>query len=140
MDGNYANGGNGLVASRGDGNLTEADIDVALVRAFTIRFQFGEFDDFYANTPWADYNLSENVDTPKARSLAKQAAAEGTVLLKNNGILPLAKPTNSSKYVIVGPMSRIVVHGDYSPTQSHEQTLNVVDAMTEYVKAKAPNA
>lgn len=140
MDGNYGNAANGLVASRADGNLTEADIDVALVRAFTVRFQFGEFDDFYADTPWADYNLSENVDTPKARSLAKQAAAEGTVLLKNNGILPLAKPTNSSKYVIVGPMSRIVVHGDYSPTKSHEQTLNVVDAMTEYIKAKAPNA
>jgi beta-glucosidase len=140
MDGDYGNSSNGLVASRGDGNLTEADIDVALVRAFTIRFEFGEFDDFYASTPWAGLNLSESVDTPQHRLTAAQAAAEGTVLLKNNGILPLAKPTNSSKYVIVGPMSRIVVHGDYSPTKSFEQTLNVTTAMTQYIKSKAPNA
>lgn len=140
MDGDYGNSANGLVASLGEGNLTEADIDVALVRTFTIRFQFGEFDDFYANTPWSDLNLSESVDTPQHRALAAQAAAEGTVLLKNNGILPLAKPTNSSKYVIVGPMSRIVVHGDYSPTKSFEQTLNVTTAMTQYIKSKAPNA
>ncbi len=140
MDGDYGNSQNGLVASRSEGNLTEADIDVALVRAFTIRVQFGEFDDFYATTPWADFKLSENVDTPQARALAAQAAAEATVLLKNNGLLPLPKPTNSSKYVITGPMSRVVVHGDYSPTKSYEQTLNVIQAMTQYIKAKAPNA
>ncbi|HBZ21301.1 MAG TPA: glucan 1,4-alpha-glucosidase [Bacteroidales bacterium] len=80
--------------------LTEADIDVAAKRIFTARFRLGMFDPDelvpYAKIPFfvncSDYN----------NSLARQAARESIVLLKNDrNSLPLAKSVKT--IAVIGP-------------------------------------
>jgi len=82
------------------GLVTEADIDRAAKRVMTARFRLGMFDPDtlveYAQKPYAancsDYN----------RSLARRAACESIVLLKNeNGLLPLGKEIR--RIAVVGP-------------------------------------
>jgi beta-glucosidase len=89
-----------LVAAVERGLLTEADIDVAIKRIFTARFKLGMFDPDemvpYAQIPFfvncSDYN----------NSLARKAAQESMVLLKNNGnLLPLNKEIKT--IAVIGP-------------------------------------
>ncbi|MBE0668089.1 MAG: glycoside hydrolase family 3 C-terminal domain-containing protein, partial [Bacteroidales bacterium] len=91
---------NHLMESVERGLLTEADIDIAVKRVMTARFRLGMFDpDFmveYAQIPYtancSDYN----------RSLARKAARESIVLLKNdNNILPLKDDVRT--IAVIGP-------------------------------------
>ncbi|MFF8593075.1 glycoside hydrolase family 3 C-terminal domain-containing protein [Streptomyces sp. NPDC015220] len=69
--------------------LTEADVDAAVRRQLSVRFRLGEFDpdlDPYAAAPG-------EFDTPEHRALAQEAAEQAVVLLKNDGLLPLAPGT-----------------------------------------------
>ncbi|WP_456819615.1 beta-glucosidase [Cellulomonas sp. URHB0016] len=94
----------GLPAAQDQGYVTESDVDNALVRAFTARFQLGEFDPAAA-VPWNDpsYSLSTagNPDVKLAsaahRAVAHEAALEAPVLLKNEGsTLPFAGATTGT--------------------------------------------
>lgn len=89
-----------LVAAVERGLLTEADIDVAVKRIFTARFKLGMFDPDqmvpYSQIPFfvncSDYN----------NSLARKAAQESMVLLKNSGnLLPLNKEIKT--IAVIGP-------------------------------------
>ncbi|MDR0431794.1 MAG: glycoside hydrolase family 3 C-terminal domain-containing protein [Bifidobacteriaceae bacterium] len=149
MDGDYSDAVNGLVPSLKDGNLTEADVDVAVFRAFRERFLFGEFDNFYADTPWGNLALSpqygsdpanRDVDNWDSRDAAKRGAKEATVLLKNDGVLPLDAPAPGKKYVVVGHMGLIPVHGDYSPAVTYNQLLSAQQAVKDYVADVDPGA
>ncbi len=99
------------------GLLSEADLDRALKRLFTARMRLGMFDPPnmvpYANTPESE------IDSAPHRQLALKAAQESMVLLKNDGVLPLA--TSVKKILVVGPLaeSTEVLHGNYAGTASH---------------------
>lgn len=65
-------------------NATVAALaDVALTRLFDVQMRLGFFDP-REQVPWGSYG-SEVVDTAEHRALAKQAADESIVLLKNEG-------------------------------------------------------
>ena len=102
------------------GLLTEADLDVTLRRLFTARMRLGMFDPPsmvpYANTPESE------IDSAPHRQLALKIAKESMVLLKNDGVLPLAP--NAKKILVVGPLAESVevLHGNYSGTASHAVT------------------
>ncbi|AKJ10445.1 sugar hydrolase [Streptomyces incarnatus] len=72
-----------------EGLLTEADIDTAVRRQLSVRFRLGEFD------PHHDPHAGTGAfDTPAHRALAREAAEQAIVLLKNDdGLLPLAPGT-----------------------------------------------
>ena len=97
--------------------LSENDIDVALKRLFTARFRLGVFDP-PEMVPYASIPDSE-IDSEPHRALALQAARESSVLLKNNGILPLSPDVRN--IAVVGPLAESirVLHGNYSGTASH---------------------
>jgi beta-glucosidase len=64
------------------GLLTEADVDTAVRRQLSVRFRLGEFD---------GHEEAGAYDTPEHRALAREAAEQAVVLLKNDrGLLPLA--------------------------------------------------
>lgn len=88
-----------LVAVR-RGLITEEEIDQSVRRLLRTKFRLGLFDP-PSRVPWANLPLSL-VDSPAHRSLARRAAAESIVLLKNDGnTLPLNK--QPERVLVVGP-------------------------------------
>jgi beta-glucosidase len=102
------------------GLLTEKDIDVTLKRLFTARMRLGVFDP-PEMVPYAQIPESE-IDSAPHRDLARRAARESMVLLKNDGVLPLGPGVKN--VLVVGPLaeSTEVLHGNYAGTASHAVT------------------
>ncbi|MFC9062104.1 glycoside hydrolase family 3 C-terminal domain-containing protein [Streptomyces sp. NPDC057074] len=100
------------------GLLTEADVDAAVRRQLSVRFRLGEFDpghDPYAVTA----DTATDVDTPEHRALALEAAEQAVVLLRNDGVLPLAPDT---RVAVVGLLADECKLDWYSGTLIHRST------------------
>jgi len=69
--GMYAEMEQGIAA----GTVTEDDIDTALIRAFSVRFELGMFDPVDM-VPWSNYTVDNDINTPEAIALAREAARE----------------------------------------------------------------
>jgi beta-glucosidase len=110
-----------LVLAVKDGLITEAEIDTSLRRLLATRFRLGLLDP-PERVPWSATS-PEIIDCPAHRALARQAAAESIVLLKNNGLLPL--PRNPASLLVVGPhaASGGVLLGNYYGVGSQLVTL-----------------
>ncbi|MCX6537687.1 MAG: glycoside hydrolase family 3 C-terminal domain-containing protein [Acidobacteria bacterium] len=110
-----------LVESVKLGLITEADIDVAVRRLFTIRFRLGMFDP-PASVPYAQIPYA-TVDSPAHRRLALQAARKSIVLLKNEGqLLPLK--AGYKTIAVIGPNAddEEVLLGNYNGTPTSAVT------------------
>jgi len=96
------------------GLLSEADMDTAVKRLFVARMRLGLFDPS-ARVPFAAIPITEN-HSAAHQALALRAAREAIVLLKNDGVLPLDRPT--SRIAVVGPTatSLIALEGNYNGT------------------------
>jgi beta-glucosidase len=88
-----------LLIAVGDGLITVAEIDTSLRRLLTTKFRLGLFDPPEI-VPWSGLT-TDIIDCPAHRDLARNAAAESFVLLKNNGVLPL-RPDHES-ILVTGP-------------------------------------
>ncbi|WP_326700993.1 glycoside hydrolase family 3 C-terminal domain-containing protein [Streptomyces sp. NBC_01754] len=98
------------------GLLDERDIDTAVRRLLALRFSLGEFD------PELDpYAAVHAFDTPGHRALAQEAAEQAVVLLKNDGLLPLA-PTDGRTVAVVGLLADACKLDWYSGTLLHRST------------------
>ncbi|MFK0021897.1 glycoside hydrolase family 3 C-terminal domain-containing protein [Streptomyces sp. NPDC090798] len=96
------------------GLLSEADIDAAVRRQLAIRFRLGEFD------PHADPHAgASDFDTPAHRALAREAAEQAIVLLKNDGLLPLRPGV---RVAVVGLLADECKLDWYSGTLIHRST------------------
>jgi beta-glucosidase len=92
--------------------VTEQAVRTALTRVLTGRFLLGEFDP-PASVPWSDLSPSILEDHPH-RELAREAARQSLVLLKNEGqLLPLDK-TKAKSIAVIGPMAGSCHLGGYS--------------------------
>jgi len=102
------------------GLLAESDLDKAVRRLFTARMRLGMFDS-PEKVPYAQIPDSE-IDSPAHRELALKTAQESMVLLKNDGVLPLA--SSVKKILVVGPLAESVdvLHGNYAGSASHAVT------------------
>lgn len=87
-----------LPAAYEQGLFTEATLNQALVRLYSSLVRTGYFDG--PTAAWRNITYAD-VDTPYAQGLARQAAAEGMALLKNDGLLPLSL-SNSTSIALVG--------------------------------------
>ena len=91
------------------GKTSEARIDEACRRVLTARFRLGQFDPD-EEVPFSKIPLSV-VGCEKHRELARRAAVESMVLLKNNGVLPLKK---DKIIALVGNNAAVCQFGDYT--------------------------
>lgn len=109
------------------GYITEAEIDVSLRRILTARIRLGMLDPVELD-PWKNLGAAD-LSTEKNHELARKAAQETMVLLKNNGILPLSRELK--KIAVIGPNAdNSYMHlGNYNGTPTDEHTLSIVDAI-----------
>ncbi|MDI6520929.1 glycoside hydrolase family 3 C-terminal domain-containing protein [Streptomyces coelicoflavus] len=100
------------------GLLTEADVDAAVRRQLSVRFRLGEFD--AEHDPYAVAGDTEgDFDSPEHRALAREAAEQAVVLLKNDGVLPLAP---DARVAVVGLLADECKLDWYSGTLIHRST------------------
>ncbi|MFI6374503.1 glycoside hydrolase family 3 C-terminal domain-containing protein [Streptomyces sp. NPDC050546] len=96
------------------GLLTETDLDTAVRRQLSVRFRLGEFDPEYD-----PHDATSEFDSPGHRALAQEAAEQAVVLLKNDGVLPLAPDT---RIAVVGLLADECKLDWYSGTLIHRST------------------
>ena len=103
--------------------ISENDIDKALRRLFMARFKLGMFDD-PNQVPYAQIPFSVNTNQAH-RNLARKAAQESVVLLKNqNKVLPLNK-TELNSIAVIGPNAHNAqsLWGNYNGTPQNPVTV-----------------
>lgn len=82
-----------------DGTVSESLLDTALTHLFSVQFRLGQVDSPDID-PYANYTM-DDVNTPAHQQLAREAADQSMVLLKNNdNTLPLAAAKLKSVAVI----------------------------------------
>ena len=112
----------GLVQAVQLGLVTEAEVDQRLAPLLRTMFRLGFFDP-KDRVPFNRIAPSEN-DTPEHGALALRAAREAIVLLKNDGVLPLAKE-KLHHVVVIGPNANSVpaLVGNYNGDPSAPVTV-----------------
>jgi beta-glucosidase len=110
-----------LINAVHQGMVSEADIDVSLTRLMTARMRLGMFDP-PAMVPWSKLPYSVN-QSPQHDALARRAADESLVLLKNDGLLPLSR--NLKRIAVIGPTadSLRALLGNYNGTPAAPVTI-----------------
>ena len=111
--------------------LTENEVDIALSHLLKTEFKLGFFDDKTSN-PFYHYG-ADSVHNAQHIALARKAAVQSMVLLKNsNHILPLNKNAYSS-YMVLGPnaASLDAMVGSYHGVSS--KMVNFVEGITTAV-------
>jgi beta-glucosidase len=110
-----------------EGRIPEARIDESVRRILTMKFRLGLFEQ-----PYADEAKSMQVRlSPEHRATSLEAARNGIVLLKNDGLLPL----DASKYkrVLVTGInadSENIV-GDWSASPSPENVITILEGLKQ---------
>ena len=126
---------NTLKQSLEDGKVSINDIDTAVKRILTAKYQLGLFDDPYK---YCDVNRAKTeIFTQENRDFARTVGAESMVLLKNeNQTLPLKK---SSTIALIGPLANTSVNmaGTWSVATDQEKSKTVLDGLKSVVTDKA---
>ena len=110
------------------GLVTQTEIDAAVRRMLRMKFLAGLFESPYSDARYAEA-LTDNAE---ARALAVEAARKTTVLLKNDGTLPL-HADRIKTLAVIGPNAAVTELGGYSNIPGHRVSL------LEGIKAKLGN-
>jgi len=103
----------------GRGLISQDDVDLAVRRQLEVRFRLGEFDpelDPYAGIGPEVVNCAEH------RELAREAATESVVVLKNDGLLPL-EAARMRRVAVIGPLADTLFEDWYSGTLPYQVTV-----------------
>lgn len=125
----YAKNVKDLVES---GELAEALLDESVLRILNLKNKLGLFENPYRGT--SEELEKELIMSEKHRSVAKELAVKSSVLLKNDGVLPLSK---EQKVALIGPFAKNGdVLGPWSWHGSKEESVQVYDGLL----TKSPSA
>jgi beta-glucosidase len=103
-------------------------VDTAVRRVLRLKFQLGLFERPYVDVEAA----SKAFQTPEQRALARQAVAESTILLTNDGVLPLAPTLKNLAVIGPGADDERLLQGDYH----YPAHLEMVYAASAHVEAE----
>jgi beta-glucosidase len=115
-----------------EGLVSEAELDKAVANILRLKFNMGLFENPYVDAKAAK-KLVHSADNV---ALARKVAAQGTVLLKNNGVLPLKK--DLSTIAVIGPNADMMYNqlGDYTAPQDPSQIITVYQGIKNAVGSK----
>jgi len=124
-----------LVDAVNQGLITEEQIEVSFRRLMMTRMELGLFDPF-ETAPFSDIPYSK-LEAPEHKEHALKMARASMVLLKNDGVLPLAK--NHKKVAVIGPNAddEMVLFGNYNGFPSKAYT--VFDGVKEKMSGALVN-
>ncbi len=112
------------------GQVPQEQVDNAVRRILTMKFQMGLFENPYADARTAEAKTA----TPDAIALAREAAVRSMVLLKNrNNLLPL-DPAKVGKMLVVGTHARDTPIGGYSDVPKH--VVSVLEGMQQAAQGR----
>ncbi len=97
MPGPTRDRGDKLIAAVKAGLVSEATVRERARNMLRLMARVGSLDDHRAHQEFAE-------DRPEHRALIRRAGAEGAVLLKNDGLLPLAK---AGSVAVIGPNAKV---------------------------------
>ena len=108
------------------GDISEEQVNISVKRLLKGRFELGDFDTD-EQVEWTKIPMSV-VASKEHKQLALQMAREQTVLLKNNGVLPLNAATESQhtgRLMVMGPNAAdsVMLWGIYYGQPSHSVTI-----------------
>lgn len=117
------------------GMVTLDDIDTAVKRMLTAKYQLGLFDDPYK---YCDSDRAKNeIFTDENRAFARKVGAESMVLLKNeNQLLPLKK---EGTIALIGPLANNAVNmaGTWSVATNQKESNPLLEGLKTVVGDKA---
>jgi beta-glucosidase len=112
------------------GKVPQEQVDNAVRRILTMKFQMGLFENPYVDARAAEAKTA----TPEAIALAREAAVRSMVLLKNqNNVLPL-DPGKVGKMLVVGTHARDTPIGGYSDVPKH--VVSVLEGMQQAAQGR----
>ena len=106
------------------GRVSMKTLDQAVKRVLVRKFEAGLFDH-----PYVDETAAAGlVRTPEHIEVAAQAAREGVILLKNDGVLPLKQGT---RIALIGPNADNQYNqlGDYTAPQAEENVVTMLEGL-----------
>lgn len=109
-----------------EGRIADGDVDAACRRVLRVKEKLGLFENPYRGLD--EEKRAATILTPAARALAREAAAKSCVLLKNDGVLPLAR---NSVVALIGPLadSRANMQGTWAVAARSEDSVTVLEGM-----------
>lgn len=120
----------GLPEALNRGLVSMDDIDRAASRVLAMKFRLGLFEN-----PYVDAAKAEKLSRTAANiALARQVAREGSVLLKNSGVLPLG--SDAKRIAVIGPNADNVYNqlGDYTAPQAEGEVATLLAAIRSRAK------
>lgn len=117
--------GKNLQKALDDGLIDEATLNRAVANVLRLKFKMGLFENPYVDAK----NAAKIVRSAANKATARKVAQQGTVLLKNNNILPLDK--NISTIAVIGPNADMIYNqlGDYTAPQNRAEIITVLDGI-----------
>ena len=110
-----------------DGVISQAQIDDAVLRVLRLKEELGLFDDPFRGGACLEKEERVCAD-PAHRALAKKAAVNSAVLLKNNGVLPFSKDVE--RVAVIGPFAdEKAILGSWSCRGRIEEAVTVKDGI-----------
>ena len=116
--------GEGLMEAVRKGAVAEALVDTAVARVLKHKFEKGLFEN-----PYADEAAQKENRSAAALALARRAASDSCVLLKNEGILPLSDSVG--KVAVIGPNADSPQPGDYTVPAAIGRTVTLRNALED---------
>ncbi len=110
------------------GEVPEKEINPAVERILRVKFLSGLFD---ARRQISLARLREEVHTDEHVALARQAAEESIILLKNEGTLLPLDAGKLESIAVIGPNADHVQFGDYSATKDNAYGVTVLAGLRE---------